>query len=98
MTLLDDYETFYRLRGVQVVSDMNERVPADLLRRTGVDGLLFSVRRSQRSAVMSALTPSIFSVVTEEVPSISSEPRDTCAHPRRCTRFRLPGPPHHFSR
>lgn len=57
MTLLDDYETLYRLRGVQVVSEMIERVPADLLRRTGVDGLLFSVGSSQRSASM-ALTPS----------------------------------------
>jgi hypothetical protein len=44
MTLLDDYEAPYKLRGIRIVSEMLERVPADLLRRTGVDGLLFSVR------------------------------------------------------
>lgn len=46
MTLLDDYETFYKLKGVEVVSELLEHVPPELLRRTGVDGLLVSVRHS----------------------------------------------------
>lgn len=43
MTLLDDYEAPYKLRGIKIVSDMLERVPVDILRRTGIDGLLFTV-------------------------------------------------------
>jgi hypothetical protein len=43
MTLLDDYEAPYKLRGIKIVSEMLERVPKDLLKRTGVDELLFTV-------------------------------------------------------
>jgi len=43
MTLLDDYQAPYKLQGIGIVSDLLQRVPADLLRRTGVDELLFSV-------------------------------------------------------
>lgn len=44
MTYLDDFEAPYKLRGVQLVSDLLPRVPPELLKRTGVDGLLFTVR------------------------------------------------------
>lgn len=44
MTLLDDYEAEYKLRGIVIVGEMLERVPGELLKRTGVDGLLFTVR------------------------------------------------------
>jgi hypothetical protein len=44
MTLLDDYEAVYKLCGVRLVSQMLERVPAELLRRTGIDGLLLLVK------------------------------------------------------
>ncbi len=43
MTLLDDYEVKYKLQGVKVVSEMLKNVPAEILRRTGIDGLLFTV-------------------------------------------------------
>jgi hypothetical protein len=43
MTLLDDYDAGYKLQGIQVVAEMLKHVPAELLKRTGVDGLLFSV-------------------------------------------------------
>jgi Tti2 family len=43
MTYLDDYEAFYKLRGIEMVSEMLKRVPRDQLGRTGVDGLLLSV-------------------------------------------------------
>ena len=43
MTLLDDYEAKYKLWGVRIVLEMLKHVPKDLLRRTGVDGLLRSV-------------------------------------------------------
>lgn len=44
MTLLDDYEAAYKLRGIRIVAEMLDRVPKDLLMRTGVDALLFTVR------------------------------------------------------
>jgi hypothetical protein len=44
MTLLDDYEAAYKICGIKTISEMLERVPMDLLRRTGVDGLWFTVR------------------------------------------------------
>jgi Tti2 family len=43
MILLDDYDSGYKLQGVLVVAEMLKRVPADLLKRTGVDKLVFSV-------------------------------------------------------
>ncbi len=43
MTLLDDYETEYKLQGVIIVEEMLRRVPKGLLKRTGVDGLLRQV-------------------------------------------------------
>lgn len=44
MTLLDDYEARYKLRGVEIVSEMLRHVPKELLKRTGVDGLIRTVR------------------------------------------------------
>lgn len=44
MTLLDDYEAEYKLKGIIIVWEMLEKVPGELLKRTGVDGLLFTVR------------------------------------------------------
>ena len=43
MTLVDDYEAQYKLVGVQMVGEMLKTVPKELLRRTGVDGLMLSV-------------------------------------------------------
>ena len=43
MTLLDDYEVAYKLSGIAVISQVLKTVPPDLLRRTGVDELIFSV-------------------------------------------------------
>jgi len=43
MTLLDDFEAKHKLQGVFVVQEMLQRVPSDLLKRTGVDGLLRQV-------------------------------------------------------
>jgi hypothetical protein len=43
MTLLDDYEARYKLQGVEIVSEMLQRVPKEFLKRTGVDGLIRTV-------------------------------------------------------
>jgi len=44
MTLLDDYEAPYKISGIKMVSELLQRVPIDLLKRAGIDGLLFTVR------------------------------------------------------
>ncbi|OSX60573.1 hypothetical protein POSPLADRAFT_1047984 [Postia placenta MAD-698-R-SB12] len=59
MTLLDDYEAAYKLHGVQIVSDMLRAVPADLLRRTGVDGLLFTSLTTCLTYLHNPETPSL---------------------------------------
>lgn len=43
MSLLDDYEARYKIKGVRIVTEMLHTVPKTLLKRTGVDGLLLSV-------------------------------------------------------
>ncbi|KAH9938718.1 uncharacterized protein B0H18DRAFT_1081270 [Fomitopsis serialis] len=81
MTLLDDYETFYRLRGVNVASDMIQRVPADLLRRTGVDGLLFTslkkclafLQNPETSELIRAAVPTSVSLVLHTTPPGSAK-------------------------
>ncbi|KAL5527207.1 hypothetical protein ACEPAG_5998 [Sanghuangporus baumii] len=40
MTFLDDYQSPYKLRGVMLVSDLLEKVPVTILKRTGIDQLL----------------------------------------------------------
>ncbi|KAF9004777.1 hypothetical protein BDQ17DRAFT_1424610 [Cyathus striatus] len=40
MTLLDDYEEQFKIRGVYAISCMLKNVPPELLKRTGLDGLL----------------------------------------------------------
>lgn len=44
MIFLDDYESYYKLKGLIVVSELLNHVPPETLKRTGVDGLLISVR------------------------------------------------------
>lgn len=43
MTFLDDYESTNKIHGIQLAQEMLQRVPPELLKRTGVDGLLHSV-------------------------------------------------------
>lgn len=45
ITLLDDFEVRFKLQGVLVVQQMLQHVPKDLMKRTGIDGLIHSVRR-----------------------------------------------------
>lgn len=44
LTLVDDYEPAFKLRGILAMADMLERVNPDLLRRTGLDVLVLTVR------------------------------------------------------
>jgi hypothetical protein len=42
MTFLDDYQVSYKLKGVRLVTELLEHVPREILKRTGVDGLLLT--------------------------------------------------------
>ena len=44
MTLLDDYEAKHKLQGVYIVQEMLRNVPKDVLKRTGIAGLVQQVR------------------------------------------------------
>lgn len=44
MTLLDDYEFSYKLLGLPVVNHLLDNAPGELIRRTGINGLLITVR------------------------------------------------------
>jgi hypothetical protein len=46
MTFLDDYQPHYKLWGLFTARAMLNRVPPELLRRTGIEGLLRTVRPS----------------------------------------------------
>ncbi|KAF8591494.1 hypothetical protein K439DRAFT_1553144 [Ramaria rubella] len=59
MTLLDDYQSHYRLKGLIVVSALLDHVPPESLKRTGVDGLLVSSLRTTMIHLHSPLTPEL---------------------------------------
>ncbi|KAF5361588.1 hypothetical protein D9757_011557 [Collybiopsis confluens] len=42
MTFLDDYQVPYKLKGVEMVKVLLEHVPREILKRTGVDGLILN--------------------------------------------------------
>lgn len=46
MVLLDDYEVKYKLQGVLLVQLLLKGSPPELLKRTGIDGLLLAVPNS----------------------------------------------------
>ncbi|PCH41573.1 hypothetical protein WOLCODRAFT_163213 [Wolfiporia cocos MD-104 SS10] len=64
MTLLDDFEPPYKLHGINIVSDMLVKVPADLLRRTGVDGLLFTSLKTCLTFLHNPETPDLLRAAT----------------------------------
>lgn len=43
MTLLDDYQTKFRVKGIQVLRELLERADAKLLERTGIASLFSTV-------------------------------------------------------
>jgi len=62
MTLLDDYDSYCKLQGIKVVSEMLRHAPSDLLKRTGIDGLLTSSLNTALLHLHSPLTPDIIAV------------------------------------
>jgi hypothetical protein len=43
LTLVDDYDPPYKIKGIMVTEGLLEKASASLLRRTGIDELLFKV-------------------------------------------------------
>jgi hypothetical protein len=69
MTLLDDYDAGYKLQGIQVVAEMLKHVPVELLKRTGVDELLFSSLKTTLNFLNNSRTPTI---IRTSVPTLVS--------------------------
>lgn len=46
LTLVDDYEPSFKLRGILIMTDMLGRVDPITLKRTGLDSLLMTVSRA----------------------------------------------------
>ncbi|EIW82173.1 hypothetical protein CONPUDRAFT_143656 [Coniophora puteana RWD-64-598 SS2] len=59
MAFIDDYEPHHKLAGVRIVARMLERVPPELLRRTGLDALLNNSLSSAFRSLHSDHTPDL---------------------------------------
>ncbi|CAE6464925.1 unnamed protein product [Rhizoctonia solani] len=59
LTLLDDYKPLYKLRGVNATNALLEKAPGSLLRRTGVDELLFKSLRGTLQNLTSDSSPEL---------------------------------------
>ncbi|KAI5124880.1 hypothetical protein M0805_007310 [Coniferiporia weirii] len=59
MTFLDDYQAPYKLRGVTLVSELLQNVPASVLKRTGVGNLLMTSLTKGLITLHDALSPNL---------------------------------------
>ncbi|KAF8708166.1 Tti2 family, partial [Rhizoctonia solani] len=59
LTLLDDYKSNYKIRGVEVTNALLKKAPSSLLRRTGVDELLFKSLRGALQNLTSDSSPEL---------------------------------------
>ncbi|EKM75759.1 hypothetical protein AGABI1DRAFT_131988 [Agaricus bisporus var. burnettii JB137-S8] len=59
MTLLDDFRAQHKLEGVQIVSLMLHTIPKEILRRTGVDQLIFTSFKTCLSHLSDPETPTL---------------------------------------
>ncbi|ELU41815.1 hypothetical protein AG1IA_04135 [Rhizoctonia solani AG-1 IA] len=59
LTLLDDYKSTYKIRGVEVTNALLKKAPSSLLHRTGVDELLFKSLRGALQNLTSDSSPEL---------------------------------------
>ncbi|KAF8650707.1 hypothetical protein AX16_005080 [Volvariella volvacea WC 439] len=62
MTLLDDYEVRFKIQGVRIVYALLDNAPKDVLKRTGIDGLIYNSLTTCLAQLNNPLTPSILNV------------------------------------
>ncbi|KAJ3571675.1 hypothetical protein NP233_g3604 [Leucocoprinus birnbaumii] len=63
MTLLDDFQAKHKLEGVRVVSFMLPTIPKQILRRTGVDELIFTSLKTGLAQLSNPETPILLRLV-----------------------------------
>ncbi|KAF5363567.1 hypothetical protein D9756_000959 [Leucocoprinus leucothites] len=63
MTLLDDFQSRHKLEGVRVVSFMLYTIPKQMLRRTGVDELIFTSLKAGLSHLTDPETPTLLRLI-----------------------------------
>lgn len=86
MTLLDDYEARYRLRGIEIAAQMLRGAPSGVLTRTGVDGLLFSVSAHTARPVGIANGSDFPSSLSKGLSVICRTPRRRRSSAQQCRR------------
>ncbi|KDQ20846.1 hypothetical protein BOTBODRAFT_124701 [Botryobasidium botryosum FD-172 SS1] len=59
MTILEDYDPPFKIRGLLIVRDLLERVSGGLLKRTGIDTLFYSAFTTALTFLTSPETPSL---------------------------------------
>ncbi|KIM83994.1 hypothetical protein PILCRDRAFT_68800, partial [Piloderma croceum F 1598] len=88
MTLLDDYEAPYKIHGIKIVSELLQRVPIDLLKRTGIDGLLFTSLSTSLTNLHNPFTPTIIRTAiptTLTLTNLSTPPGSQIRFDKLCT-------------
>ncbi|QRW05517.1 short chain dehydrogenase [Ceratobasidium sp. AG-Ba] len=59
LTLVDDYDPAYKIRGIAVTNALLQRISASLLHRTGIDELLFKALQSALQNLTSDQSPTL---------------------------------------
>ncbi|KAG8770990.1 hypothetical protein FRC12_003926 [Ceratobasidium sp. 428] len=62
LTLVDDYSPLYKIKGIVATNGLLQKVSPTLLRRTGIDELLFRALRSALQNLTSDLSPDLLRV------------------------------------
>ncbi|KZP00296.1 hypothetical protein CALVIDRAFT_510353 [Calocera viscosa TUFC12733] len=82
MTLMDDWEATFRIKGILVVDELLKQTDGQLLKRTGVDKLLFASLENSFSQLHTPQTPQLlfdaircYTVLTTRVTAPESEER-----------------------
>ncbi|KAF9268321.1 hypothetical protein L218DRAFT_608770 [Marasmius fiardii PR-910] len=88
MTMLDDYQVPYKLKGVAIASELLERAPQDLLKKTGIDGLISKALNNclghfdheySPNLVRSAIATSLSSILLTTTPGTRTRFDQLCA-------------------
>lgn len=86
MTMLDDYQAAYKLRGIHLVSQLLVHTPPDLLRRTGVNDLIMQSLKTSLTFMQHPETPALIRAAVPAYLKLidRTAPRDSAARFNQC--------------
>jgi hypothetical protein len=76
MTVVDDFKAIYRVEGIRIVREILKKVPGNLLKRTGIDGLFLNVSQNSNglsfgiNPTFQSLTNSLNQLHDESTPDL----------------------------